>query len=64
MSRAPGIIQNTSLPSTSSHLKSDPHAIDTFPAIFQPLKVFNFIADEIADVQLLMFTLYMTDLHA
>jgi hypothetical protein len=64
MSRTPGIIQNTSLPSTSSNLKSDPHAINTFPAILEPLKVFNSVADEIADVQLSMFTLYVTDLHA
>ncbi|KAJ8596215.1 hypothetical protein M405DRAFT_856671 [Rhizopogon salebrosus TDB-379] len=49
MSRTPGIIQNTSLPSTSSNLKSDPHAINTFPAIIEPLKVFNSVADEIAD---------------
>ncbi|KAJ8596212.1 hypothetical protein M405DRAFT_782001 [Rhizopogon salebrosus TDB-379] len=48
--RAPGIIQNISLPSTSSNLKSDPHAIDPFPAILESLKVFNSVVDEIADL--------------
>jgi len=58
INQVPEIAQN--IGSAISNLQSDPdviNAIDTFSAILTPLKVFNSIADKVADV-LVFISLY------
>jgi hypothetical protein len=52
MSHVPGVVQR--ICSASDNLKSNP---DTFSAILAPLRVFNSIVDEIADVRLYASTM-------
>jgi len=59
ISQVPEIAQN--IGSATNNLQSAPdaiNAIDTFSAILRPLKVFNSIADTVADV-LVFISLYL-----
>ena len=65
ISQVPEIAQK--IDSATNKLQPDPdvtNVIDTFSAILTPLKVFNSIADAVADVLVLsLSTLDVTDLH-
>jgi hypothetical protein len=50
--------------SATSNLQSAPDAIDTFSVILAPLKVFNSIANGVADVLVFISILNVTDLYA
>jgi hypothetical protein len=53
------IFQNTA--SATNGIQSGLDTIGTFSSIIEPLKVFNSIANGIANVLALIFTLYMID---
>lgn len=58
ITHVPGTVQN--IASTSNNLQSISDTIDTFSAVLGPIKVFNSIANQIAEVQSFISTLFMT----
>jgi hypothetical protein len=56
-------VPGAAVTSVINDLQSTPDAMDTFSAMIAPLKVFNSIANGIADVLVFVSTSYMTDLH-
>jgi hypothetical protein len=57
----PTIMQHTS--SVANDVQSASGTVDTFSALLKPLKAFNSIANEIANVQPSISLLYVTNVH-